>query len=964
MAPKDQALVQQTLAGNREAFGDLVERYNGLVYGVIREKIRRSDEIEDLVQEVFCKAYEELAGLRDPARFAPWLARISTNVSIDWLRRQRQSHVARDEKTRLVALERQVRTPGEMLEESENILILWTALDRLGPELRRVVVLYHLEGCSQPDIARFLGVSLPTVRWRLMRARQKLGKELGQVLFDQTQPYPLKQQQVRNQVLAALPLVNLAHFEPPKSWFAKNWLRRLGLAAGGASLLGLLGVVAPDLIPPFVAGEWGKSDRDFRVSYRPMVLPDMAFSWEPQYPQQGEPVRIEVEGPSLTAEEAVELHYITDPIYPQDQVLAMTKKGDAWVAQVEVPAKATTVFFYATAAGEGPQDFDMVISRRHVQQLERYQWSFLVYGKEATPLPGAEYLRGKMAARLRRPQDQVLAHYDRELTLYPANIEVYPQRWYHLLWKAPHFEAGLSQVEAEKQALRMRYPDDPEVLWQAASFQTPSSADFYRTLYQRFPKSRHADAAMFAEAREYQTRRDYARQVAALKALVEQPQTNYADLAYRHLLQALVRVDTAAALDLAGALMTGRQHVPSINIGEDIERYIYMRSDLGGTTAKGMAYSLGIDLLLSRGNELQALQWVRELLASGLPDPLPYIYVGEKLFGRDTASLLDTPPSYPQNQSLALEVLAAGLPWISPEQLLDMPGYKTFYDVPEHMRDKVGRLHLDRVYSLRIRCLWVLGEGHLLRGDLHLAQQYLEEAATLQEEKRQITWAKGRLYGDIYMLLGSLYERLGQWNHAERMYRRPIGLFYSHPEAELSLARVNKVRPPEDIQPFVYPIAPGFSLLNALGREVHLAEYRGRTVLLYWGAVKTDYAQLLAQLARRFPDKLAVLYLSGDYATRDSLGHWVQNADLLFDLADGLAHPYEFLLDDSSIYRSAVYQPRGNTIYLIDPQGRLRLRQEWDTKGLPYRLEAQWEDQTARLEAKVVELVAGGGGEL
>ena len=71
MNAKDQILVRKTLAGDSEAFGDLVERYNRLVHGVILHKVRRPDEVEDLVQDVFCKAYQELPSLREPGKFPP-----------------------------------------------------------------------------------------------------------------------------------------------------------------------------------------------------------------------------------------------------------------------------------------------------------------------------------------------------------------------------------------------------------------------------------------------------------------------------------------------------------------------------------------------------------------------------------------------------------------------------------------------------------------------------------------------------------------------------------------------------------------------------------------------------------------------------------------------------------------------------------------------------------------------------
>jgi RNA polymerase sigma factor (sigma-70 family) len=86
MALKDQALVQQTLDGHPHAFGYLVDRYAVLVHGVILEIVRRPGEVEDLSQETFSRAFEELSRLQNPSKFGPWLGQIAANAALDWLR--------------------------------------------------------------------------------------------------------------------------------------------------------------------------------------------------------------------------------------------------------------------------------------------------------------------------------------------------------------------------------------------------------------------------------------------------------------------------------------------------------------------------------------------------------------------------------------------------------------------------------------------------------------------------------------------------------------------------------------------------------------------------------------------------------------------------------------------------------------------------------------------------------------
>ena len=78
------------MAGDRDAFGVLVDRYISLVHGVILERVRRPDEVEDLVQDTFTKVYQRLGTLREPARFGSWTCRVAANLAIDWLQRQRR----------------------------------------------------------------------------------------------------------------------------------------------------------------------------------------------------------------------------------------------------------------------------------------------------------------------------------------------------------------------------------------------------------------------------------------------------------------------------------------------------------------------------------------------------------------------------------------------------------------------------------------------------------------------------------------------------------------------------------------------------------------------------------------------------------------------------------------------------------------------------------------------------------
>ncbi|HJP29964.1 MAG TPA: sigma-70 family RNA polymerase sigma factor [Candidatus Latescibacteria bacterium] len=232
-------LIDRTLAGDREAFADLIEGYLGLVNGIILNKVRRPDEVEDLAQDVFVKAFQELPKLRDRSKFGPWLGRIALNRAQAWLR-QRQSHktTVTDDPRLLEKISRE--RPDDLLETAEKDGILWDALDRLRPEYRQILLLFHFEDCPQQDIARFLGISVPTVKWRLMRARNVLKRRVEDVV--RGGPSESRRQRQKERIAAALPVLAMATrqiaWRPPLALFS---LLRRGLAVGGALTVGVAG---------------------------------------------------------------------------------------------------------------------------------------------------------------------------------------------------------------------------------------------------------------------------------------------------------------------------------------------------------------------------------------------------------------------------------------------------------------------------------------------------------------------------------------------------------------------------------------------------------------------------------------------------------------------------------------------------------------------------------------------------
>lgn len=180
-------LVRRVKDGDDEAFGMLVEQYQDNIYGYVFRMLHDPEEAEDVAQEVFIRAYQNLAGFRETASFKTWLYRIATNLAIDAARARKSRRaetfsldepVATDEGE----LQRQVPAdrpgPAGLAESSELQQLVAAAIAQLSAKLRTVITLYDIEGLSYKEIAEVLGCPVGTIKSRLFNARNQLRDEL------------------------------------------------------------------------------------------------------------------------------------------------------------------------------------------------------------------------------------------------------------------------------------------------------------------------------------------------------------------------------------------------------------------------------------------------------------------------------------------------------------------------------------------------------------------------------------------------------------------------------------------------------------------------------------------------------------------------------------------------------------------------------------------------------------------
>ena len=183
MQHSDDKLVQLTLEGDHDAFAALVEKYQSQIHALAWRKIGDFHTAEDITQEVFLTAYQKLATLTHPDRFAKWLYVIANNLCVTWLRKQAaqpqlQSLTSTnpEELAELCYAEYVAEQQEEKGKESHHALIQ-KLLDKLREADRTVIRLYYLAEMTCEEISKFLGVSQNTIKSRLSRARKRLKKQ-------------------------------------------------------------------------------------------------------------------------------------------------------------------------------------------------------------------------------------------------------------------------------------------------------------------------------------------------------------------------------------------------------------------------------------------------------------------------------------------------------------------------------------------------------------------------------------------------------------------------------------------------------------------------------------------------------------------------------------------------------------------------------------------------------------------
>lgn len=182
---EEREIIRQVVEGRVELFETLIQRHQPKVFATARKYARRESEVEDIVQEIFIKAFQNLGRYRGEAPFQHWLMRIAVRTCYDFLRRHQRNREANfSEITEEDAdfLDRYVSDSlSDDLHADAVRKLVHDVLERLSAPLRMVITLQAIEGKSVQEIADLTGWSIANVKVRAHRARKEMRKLIDKI---------------------------------------------------------------------------------------------------------------------------------------------------------------------------------------------------------------------------------------------------------------------------------------------------------------------------------------------------------------------------------------------------------------------------------------------------------------------------------------------------------------------------------------------------------------------------------------------------------------------------------------------------------------------------------------------------------------------------------------------------------------------------------------------------------------
>lgn len=184
-AQDDLKLVEKAKTGDQASFGVLMSRYRDSVFFMMLKMVHNRDDAEDLTQEAFAKAFNNISNYSADFAFTTWLFRIATNNGIDYLRKKRlqvssleETQDTEEGETQQVSVKDHAPDPEESMMKTQRAQKIRTAVEGLSPKYKALVEMRYLEELTYEEISEKLDLPLGTVKAQLFRAKDMLYQAL------------------------------------------------------------------------------------------------------------------------------------------------------------------------------------------------------------------------------------------------------------------------------------------------------------------------------------------------------------------------------------------------------------------------------------------------------------------------------------------------------------------------------------------------------------------------------------------------------------------------------------------------------------------------------------------------------------------------------------------------------------------------------------------------------------------
>lgn len=181
---EDSRLIEEALHGDDRAYRKLMQKYHDAIHNFIYRMVHDREQVEDLTQEAFIKAFSSLKNFNEEFAFSTWLYKIATNNCIDYIRKKKLQMYSIDKPIESKDSDFSFELPDESYEADQELIsdqrtiMLRRAIERLPEKYRRVIFLRHVEEKSYEEIAAQLKLPIGTVKAHIFRAREILYKQL------------------------------------------------------------------------------------------------------------------------------------------------------------------------------------------------------------------------------------------------------------------------------------------------------------------------------------------------------------------------------------------------------------------------------------------------------------------------------------------------------------------------------------------------------------------------------------------------------------------------------------------------------------------------------------------------------------------------------------------------------------------------------------------------------------------